>query len=235
MKKLPLFVALDVDTEEKALFVARETSPYVEGFKIGPRLFLKQGPSIISKLKNQGKIFLDLKFFDIPSTMESAVQSAFDIGVDLLTVHAQAGKESLKHLAKREAKLKRKRDFKILAVTVLTSFSQRDLPPLSRTQSLLSHVESLSDMVLKSGLTGLVCSGAEVAHLRHRHPEAYLLTPGIRLTPHPHSMQDQKRVFTPKQAIKAGSNALVIGRPVYESKDPAGVCDRLKKELTPLL
>ena len=233
MKKLPIFVALDVDKEEKALFVARETAPHVEGFKIGPRLFLKYGPSIISKLKIKGKVFLDLKFFDIPSTMESAVQSAFDIGVDVLTVHAQVGEESLKNLAKWEAKLKRKRDFKILAVTVLTSFSQRNLAPLSRTQSLLSHIESLSDMVMKSGLKGLVCSGEEVAHLRNRHPEAYLLTPGIRFSSSP--TQDQKRVFTPKRAIKAGSSALVIGRPIYESKDPSGVCTQLQKSLTPLL
>ena len=233
MKKLPIYVALDVDEEEKALFIAKETAPYVEGFKLGPRLLLKQGPSIISKLKKRGKVFLDLKFFDIPSTMESAVQSAFNQEVSLVTVHAQAGAESLKHLAKWETKLKRKRDFKILAVTVLTSFSQRDLPSLSRTYSLLSHIENLSDMVMKSGLSGLVCSGKEVAHLRKRHPEAYLLTPGIRFTSH--STQDQKRVLTPEKAIKNGANALVIGRPIYESKDPAGICAQLQKNLTPLL
>ena len=233
MKKLPIYVALDVDEEEKALLIAKETSPYVAGFKIGPRLLLKQGTSIISKLKNLGKVFLDLKFFDIPSTMESAVLAAFDLRVNLITVHAQAGEESLKHLAKLETQLKRKRDFRILAVTVLTSFSQRDLPPLSRTQSLLSHIESLSDMVIKSGLSGLVCSGKEVAHLRKRHPKAYLLTPGIRFSSSP--TQDQKRVFTPEQALKAGSNALVMGRPIYESKEPAEVCAQLQKTLTPLL
>ena len=229
MKKLPVYIALDLDEEEKALFVARETSPYVEGFKVGPRLGLKDGSSIISKLKSYGKVFLDFKFFDIPSTMVSSVQAAFNLGVDLVTVHSQAGEESLKRLAELEAQLKRKREFRILAVTVLTSFSQRSLPLLAQTQSLFSHVESLSDLVIKSGLSGLVCSGNEVAHLRKRHPDAYLLTPGIRFTLD--SMQDQKRVFTPQKAIKSGASALVIGRPIYESTDPAGVCTQLQKEL----
>jgi len=229
MKKPPVYVALDVDEEKRALLIAGKTCPYVEGFKIGPRLYLKYGPAIISKLKPYGKIFLDFKFFDIPSTMMFSVRTAFHLGVDMLTVHAQAGEESLKRLADLETRLKLKRDFRILAVTVLTSFSYRSLPPLMRTQSLFSHAESLSDLVVKSGLSGLVCSGDEVAHLRKRHPHSYLLTPGIRFILN--RTQDQKRVLTPRRAVQEGASALVIGRPIYESADPAGICMQLQKEL----
>lgn len=230
MKKLPIYVALDLDTEEEALLIARKTAPYVKGFKIGPRLCLRKGFSFISKLKPYGEIFLDCKFFDIPSTMLASVQKAFDLGVDMLTVHALAGEESLKKMAKLETRLNKERDFRILAVTILTSFTQRSLPPMMQPQSLYTHVESLSDMVMKSGLTGLVCSGGELAHLRKRHSKAYLLIPGIRFTSS--SLQDQKRVFTPQKAIQEGASALVIGRPIYQSKDPVKVCAQLQKELT---
>ena len=233
MKKLPVYIALDLDEEETVLSLAREISPYVEGFKIGPRVGLKNGSSLISNLKSYGKVFLDFKFFDIPSTMLSSVQTAFDLEVDLLTVHALAGEESLKQLAELETRLKRQRDFRILAVTIITSFSNGNLPPLMQTQSLFSHVESLSDLAIRSGLSGLVCSGNEVAHLRKRYPDAYLLTPGIRF--HLDSAQDQKRVFTPQKAIEAGASALVIGRSIYGAVDPVGACVQLQRELTPFL
>ena len=233
MKKLPVYVALDLDTEEQALLIAKEIAPYVEGFKVGPRLCLRNGASFLSKLKSYGKVFLDCKFFDIPSTMLSSVQTAFDLGVDMLTVHALAGEESLKKLAKLENDLRIERDFRILAVTVLTSFAQRSLPPMMQPQSLYSHVESLSNIVMKSGLTGLVCSGGELISLRKRYSKAYLLTPGIRFASSP--TQDQKRVFTPQKAIQDGASALVIGRPIYQSKDPVGVCARLQKELAAFL
>lgn len=229
MKKLPVYVALDLDTEEQALLIAKEIAPYVEGFKVGPRLCLRNGSSFLSKLKSYGKVFLDCKFFDIPSTMLSSVQTAFDLGVNMLTVHALAGEESLKKLAKLENELRIERDFRILAVTVLTSFTQRSLPPMMQPQSLYSHVESLSNIVMKSGLTGLVCSGSELISLRKRYPKAYLLTPGIRFASSP--TQDQKRVFTPQKAIQEGASALVIGRPIYQSADPVEVCAQLQKEL----
>ena len=180
MKKLPLYVALDVDNGKKAQQLAEKTAPYVEGFKIGPRLLLKTGPSLINQLKPYGKVFLDLKFFDIPSTMVSATQSAFSAGADMVTIHAGAGEPALKCLAKLSAQLNAKRPFRILAVTVLTSFERQHLPPLAKIYSLKAHVESLTHTVIKSGLNGLVCSSHEVATLRQKYPSAYILTPGIR-------------------------------------------------------
>ena len=231
MKKLPLYVALDVDDVSKAKYLAQQTAPYIEGFKIGPRLLLKAGPSFINQLKPYGKVFLDLKFFDIPSTMLSAVKGAFEQGADMVTIHAKSGEVSLKLLAKLEKHLNHKRPFRILAVTMLTSFQQEDLPPLDKPYSIPTHVESLSNMVIKSGLKGLVCSGHEVKTLRKKHPTAYLLTPGLRRQEGPQS-QDQKRVVTPQSALLAGANALVMGRPIYQAKNPASFCAQLQKELS---
>ena len=252
MKKLPLYVALDMDDKKQAFSLAQKIAPYVTGFKIGPRFLIRYGPSLINQLKIYGKVFLDLKFFDIPSTMLSAVKSAFDQGADMVTIHAGAGESALKHLADLEIRLNTKRPFRILAVTVLTSFERKTLPPLVRVYTVSAHVKSLSDMVIKSGLKGLVCSGHEVKHLRQKYPSAYLLTPGVRMglciesktnshvrgpgsllsTPSHH---DQKRVISPRQALQAGANALVMGRPIYQSKDPLGVSVHLQKELADLL
>jgi len=229
-EKLPIYVALDLDDKDKALLIAKKVSPYVEGFKIGPRLYLKEGQSMINQLKPYGKIFLDFKFFDIPSTMVSAVKTAFDLGVDMLTVHVAAGKESLRQIADIETHLNSKREFKVLAVTMLTSFSRSTLPPLMQPYSMASHVESLSDMAVKSGLSGLVCSGEDLKFLKKRHQSTYLITPGIRFLLS--KKQDQKRVFTPRKAIEAGANGLVIGRPIYQSKDPVKVCLKLIKEFS---
>ena len=142
MKTLPVYVALDVDSEEQALAVAQQTAPYVLGFKIGPRLVLKKSSLFIKKLKDLNKkIFLDCKFFDIPSTMLASIQAAFDEGVDMLTVHAQAGEPALKKISQLEMKLKGQRDFRILAVTVLTSFSQKTLPASNACFSISRQVE----------------------------------------------------------------------------------------------
>ena len=227
---LPLYVALDIDGEEQALSLAHQVAPYVEGFKIGPRLLLRSGRSFISKMKVYGKVFLDFKFFDIPSSVRASVQTAWEQGADLVTVHAQVGEDSLKELADLEYRLKMKRDFRVLAVTVLTSFSQSRLPSFLKPVSIFSQVESLSDLVIRSGLSSLVCSGSEVRHLRQRHKKAYLLTPGIRLKTS-QFVDDQKRVWTPAQVLKAGASAFVMGRPIYNSKDPARVCSHLLDSL----
>ena len=234
MNTLPVYVALDVDIEERALAIARQTAPYVKGFKIGPRLVLRKSSSFVKKLKDfNKKVFLDCKFFDIPSTMLASVQSAFDDGVDMVTVHAQAGETALKQLSQLEIKLNNQRCFRILAVTVLTSFSQRDLPAVNACFSISRQVEWLSDMAIRSGLSGLVCSGHEVSFLRNRYPHSYLVVPGIRLSNQVHiESSDQNRIITPVQALKAGASVLVIGRPIYESKNPEQVCTQLQKSLS---
>ena len=231
MSRPALYVALDVDDGRRAVQIARAVSPYAEGFKVGPGLFFKEGKGFIGKLKLYGKVFLDFKFFDIPSTMVRAVRAGFYLGADMVTVHAGAGGEALRELSLLEQNLRAKREFRILAVSVLTSFSNRNLPYLQRCYAVKAQVESLAALVMKSGLRGLVCAGGEVQALRKRHPGAYLLVPGVRFKAG--AAGDQKRVFTLKALAGAGADAFVMGRPIYQAKDPAQVCAQLVQHLAP--
>ncbi len=217
--KNPLFLALDVDDLERANELVKQTRAFVGGFKIGPRAIMRFGPDWVKALAQQAPLFIDQKYFDIPSTMISSVRASFDLGARYCTVHAQSGAQALRELAELEAELQSRRSFKILAVTVLTSMTPHDLPKYSQAVSLPDQVLALADLVLSCGLSGLVCSANEVEQLRARHPESFLLTPGIRMSQE--STQDQKRVASPRIALKAGSSALVVGRPIVDASDPA--------------
>ena len=222
MKKPPVFIALDLNSEGQVLSLVEKTYLYVRGYKIGPRLFLKYGNSLLEKVKSYGDIFLDFKFFDIPSSTEEAVRSAYDTGASYTTVHASVGEETLKRLAILEKELNQTRPFSILCVTVLSSES-------GPQDVLQKKVESLADLVLSCGLKGLVCSPMEVKKLRAKYPEAFLVTPGIRFETD--SYNDQKRVMTPQQAFENGSSLLVVGRSVIHAEDPLAICRKLAESL----
>jgi orotidine-5'-phosphate decarboxylase len=176
-----------------------------------------------------GPVFVDNKYLDIPSTMEGAIRATFDSGATLATVHCWAGGEALSQLAKLEAECNRKRPFKILAVTILTSFSSETLPSGLVEQPIDKHVEGLATLALRSGITGLVCSPQEVARLRSLSKEAFLVTPGVRLPTD--DKGDQKRVETPAEAMRLGASALVIGRPIIEAKDPVAAAENILASL----
>lgn len=216
--KNPLIFALDVDSEDEAMKKLKPVIDLVGGVKLGPRLVYRYGSSLVSKIAEQVPVFVDNKYFDIPSTMKSAVQTTFDAGATLVTVHAMAGSEALKELAKLEVELNRIRPFKILAVTILTSWEKSSLPENFHSWSIENHVKSLSQLVYQSGIRGLVCSGHELDLISQK--DFFKVVPGIRLSSDSSEAQDQKRVMTPKQAIKAGAQALVVGRPILESSDP---------------
>ena len=215
----PLFVALDVDDDQVALALIKECRAFVGGFKVGPRLALRYGQPFLKEVSRHGSLFLDCKFFDIPSTMEAAVRAAFAAGASFCTVHAQAGGEALKFLAALEAALCQQRPFRILAVTVLTSFRPETLPPIVAQIPIAEQTRVLAELALRSGLTGLVCSPEEVESLRRLFPEAYLVTPGVRLSHEDRG--DQKRVADPLTALRRGASALVVGRPICDSLEPA--------------
>ena len=223
MKKLPLFVALDVEGRYKALELARQTKDYVQGVKIGPRLFLSCGPSLIEEIRALGgalKIFLDFKFFDIPSSTLSAVRSCFQAGADFATVHGIVGDESLKLLSQFEKSVQGERAFRILFVTLLSSEERRN--------DTAKRALSVADRVWRAGLKGLVCSPWEAKALRRKYKEAFLVTPGIRLKGE--DQGDQKRVMRPLEALREGSSALVIGRSLTKAKNPAQTIKSLYKE-----
>ena len=218
--KNPLILALDVDTEGDARKVLDHVGDLVGGIKLGPRLVYRYGAAFVSEISEIAPVFVDNKYFDIPSTMVAAVRASFDAGATLVTVHALSGKEALLELFKLETELNRIRPFKILAVTVLTSWSQQSLAPNFHSWSIENHVRSLTQEVYSSGLRGIVCSGHELEYLNYAG--LFKVTPGIRLSSEQTavSSEDQKRVMTPKQAMNAGASALVVGRPILQAHNP---------------
>lgn len=225
----PLIFALDVDEEKVALNLVEQTADLVGGMKIGPRLMLRYGPSFVKAVAKRAPVFLDMKFFDIPSTMVSAVRSAFDIGATLVTVHAQAGIEALTQLAKLEEEYQKTAPVRVLSVTMLTSFEQRTLPLVLKNQSIDQHVDELVKLVTQAGLTGVVCSPHELETLR-KYKDLYLVTPGIRVVTKPG--EDQKRVMGPQEALGAGATAIVVGRPILEASSPRWAAQEILKQIT---
>ena len=214
--KNPLCIALDVDTDVRALELFDQLKGLAGGFKLGPRLIHRYGQALVQKMAKESPIFVDCKFFDIPSTMEAAVRATFDSGASLCTVHALAGAEALRGLAHLEKELNQKRPFRILAVTILTSWSEKSFPSNFKRQGLPKHVKDLAELVRDAGLHSVVCSPEEIDLLKDLG--LYLLTPGIRLPSD--SKSDQKRVMGPKEAMEKGASALVVGRPIIESSNP---------------
>lgn len=211
-----LIVALDVDTRERALKLATDLGDIVGGFKLGPRLCLRYGMDLVKEIAKHGPVFMDNKHFDIPSTMEAAVRASFEAGASLVTVHALSGMEALTLMGKVEKELNQTRPFRILAVTVLTSWDEKSLPSNMKSQPVADHVVEMAKQVHQAGVSGLVCSAHELTLLKDI--PLYKVTPGIRFELQ--ASQDQKRTMTPTEALKAGASALVVGRPIVEAKNP---------------
>jgi len=224
--KNPLIIALDVDLKEKALQLATDLSPYAGAFKLGPRLIHRYGEEIVKKIASYAPVFVDCKFFDIPSTMESSVQAAFDSGASLVTIHALSGAEAMKKISILEQKLNQLRPFKVLCVTILTSWDQQSLPPIIKEEEISRHVVSLADLARKSGLSGLVCSAEELDLLKDKGH--FIVVPGIRID----SLgDDQKRIMPPELAMKKGASALVVGRPIITAANPKLAAEEFLKRI----
>jgi len=209
---------------EQALALAAGL-PQLRWVKVGLELFVAAGPPVVQRLRQQGlRVFLDLKFHDIPATMAGACRSAARLGAELITVHACAGSEALAAAlaaAQESAAAAGLPAPTLLAVTVLTSWEPaRFAGELAIAEPVAGYVPRLARLAADAGIGGCVCSPLEVAALRAAHPEPFaLVTPGIR--PAGAARGDQQRVLTPAQAIAAGSSQLVIGRPITAAPDPA--------------
>jgi orotidine-5'-phosphate decarboxylase len=230
-----IIVPLDVPTEEKALALV-EQLPQVRWWKVGLELFVGSGPNILQTLKDrQKRIFLDLKFHDIPNTMAGACRQAAGYGVDLITVHATAGRNALKaaNVAAGEGSEEAGcPPAKLIAVTLLTSLTSQDLAfDLKIPLELPEYALTMALLAQETGLAGAVCSPQEVEQLRQTCGDDFLLVcPGVR--PNWAEAGDQKRAMTPTDAIKAGADYLVIGRPITASPDPVAAWERICDELT---
>ncbi|MES2855551.1 MAG: orotidine-5'-phosphate decarboxylase [Bdellovibrionota bacterium] len=221
----PIIVALDVDSSDECLRLAKALKNKAGAFKIGPRLCMRYGSSLVTELSKFGPVFVDNKYLDIPNTMEHAVRATFESGATFTTIHTWAGLEALKRLGAVEKELAAKRPFRLLAVTILTSFTSETLPPGFESESVTNAVTDLSKLAIGCGLRGIVCSPHEVGIVRNISDEAFIVTPGVRLDTE--SNADQKRVLTPAAAIAAGSSALVIGRPIVDAKDPVEAMEKI--------
>lgn len=215
----PLIIALDFPDMKSALELARCLSPQLCRIKVGKELFTRAGPAVVEALQHLGfEVFLDLKFHDIPNTVASACKAAADLGVWMINVHAMGGRRMLE--AAREAVDGSAGKPLLIAVSVLTSMSDRDLKEVGFSLSAGDLVMLLTDLAQASGLDGMVCSAREAKIIKDRFGEdVCLVTPGIRPSFYKTS-DDQRRVLTPAEALAEGSDYLVIGRPVTAADDP---------------
>lgn len=226
-----LALALDLPLPE-AEELYRRVAPYFGVAKVGLSLFVEHGPAAVERLRRLGaRIFLDLKLHDIPNTVELAARHAVQIGASYLTVHAQGGSAMLRAArAGADVGTTDAAAPKVLAVTVLTSLASGDLKATGHDRSPAALTEQLARLALECGLTGVVCSPEEVGQLRRSLGRpAFLCTPGIRASGA--DLGDQQRTATAKEAIQAGADLLVVGRPVYAAADPLEAAQVLAAEV----
>jgi orotidine-5'-phosphate decarboxylase len=231
----PIIAALDVPTAEAALALAGQLAPVVGGFKIGSELFTSAGPEVVHRIRAGGNlVFLDLKFHDIPNTVARSVATATRLGVEMLTVHASGGLEMMRaaeEAAQRTAQEGGQEAPLVLGVTVLTSMDSGSLGETGWEANVGRQVERLATLAVRAGLRGLVCSPLEIAALRQVLPRSVqLVTPGIRMGAE--TADDQKRTLSPREAMEAGADWLVIGRPICAADNPRAAAERILESLS---
>lgn len=221
-------LAADVPLEE-AVSLYERLVPYVGWVKVGLSLFVEHGPRAVATFREAGaRVFLDLKLHDIPNTVELAAAKASALGAELLTVHASGGAAMLKAGVRGASQ---GGGCRVLAVTALTSLADADLQAIGWSGSAGAVAEHLASLAAEAGVPGLVCSAREVQAIRARLPALFLCTPGIR--PQGASTQDQARTETPRAAIQAGADLLVVGRPIYTAEDPVAAARAICEEIAP--
>ncbi len=225
-----LIVALDVNSRDSALSLVQTLRPRVQRFKVGLELFTACGPALVREiLEKGGQVFLDLKFHDIPNTVARAAVSAARLGVGMFTIHLSGGPLMARRAAdelEAHCQVYRVQRPKILGVTVLTSLSPADLEELGVGRSLEDQVVALAEMGKAAGLDGVVCSPLEARLIREVCGREFLVvTPGIR--PEGSEPDDQSRTLSPKVALEAGADFLVVGRPIVKADDPLEAAENI--------
>jgi orotidine-5'-phosphate decarboxylase len=231
-----LLVALDVDTAARALQLAEQVRGVAGGLKVGSRLFTMEGPDLVRRLVDSGaRVFLDLKFHDIPNTVAQAVDAAVRTGAWMINVHASGGSAMMQAAARAAADaasaLGRQSPL-IIGVTVLTSMDQAALTAAGVERPLLEHVVGLARMAQAAGLQGVVASPHETAAIRRAcGPEFEIVTPGIRGASAGQDKNDQARTMGPAEAVAAGASYIVVGRPIIAATDPRTAARAIADEL----
>lgn len=231
----PLVVALDVDSAAQALDLAEQLRGLVGMFKIGKQLFTAAGPDIVRRIVGMGEgVFLDLKYHDIPNTVAKAGVEAARLGVKIFNVHALGGTAMMRATAAAVGEFAEREGVPrplILGVTILTSHTQESLHELGITRELPEQVVHLAQLCANAGIDGVVASPQEIAPIRAavHNPSFVILTPGVR--PAGAALNDQARVMTPGEAIRAGASFLVVGRPILATPDPAAAARKILEEI----
>ncbi|EKD50216.1 MAG: hypothetical protein ACD_62C00608G0006 [uncultured bacterium] len=227
--KNKICIALDVDSFDEAKKLVTALKEHVGYFKVGKQLFTRLGPQIVEYIQGQGaKVFLDLKFHDIPNTVRSASRAVADLGVTMFTIHTMGGFEMMR--AAVQGVKDAGKTTKILGVTILTSINQDILrDDLNLKVPLGEQVLHLAKLAQMAGLSGVIASPQELELIRHHtEPDFMIVTPGVR--PQWHQQDDQQRTMTPRSAIHNGASVIVIGRPVTKAADPKhAICEILKE------
>jgi orotidine-5'-phosphate decarboxylase len=230
----PLLIALDVSSKKRALDLADILRDVAGGFKIGSRLFTAEGPSIVDTLVARGdKIFLDLKFHDIPNTVAAAVTAASALGVWMLTVHTQGGIDMMR--AAKEAALSGPATPLVVGITVLTSLDHDALQTIGVSRQIPDQVTRLASLAQKAEIDGVVASPREVKAIRETCGADFkIVTPGIRSGLETASLvhDDQIRTASATDAVQDGADYIVVGRPIIEAPDPIEAAQRISAELT---
>lgn len=222
-----LILALDLPDRAAASQLLSQVRGEVRWIKIGLQMFTAYGPGWVDEVAKQGfSIFLDLKLHDIPNTVARAVDSLSPLPIGMLTLHTSGGREMM-----AAAQAKARPDLLLLGVTVLTSMDDAGLAEIGVGGRAEAQVERLAKLAASAGLRGLVCSPHEVAAIRRFDPSVKLVTPGIRLADAGKGGDDQKRIMTPEKAAQAGSNYIVVGRPILEAKEPAAAARSIQAAL----
>jgi len=219
MNDLPkIFIAIDQNDIIKAKTIIERLPPKICGIKVGKELFTSCGPYIIDWIQSKGfKVFLDLKYHDIPNTVEKACFAASKMGVSILNIHALGGKQMM--LAAREGVDKAQNDSYLIAVTLLTSMDKKSLNEIGITVPINEQILNLASIASEAKLDGIVCSAKDIEQIKESLPKDFLyVTPGIRLKDDP--TDDQKRIATPSDAMRMGSKILIIGRTITQSENP---------------
>jgi len=231
-----LLIALDVPTGGEALQLADALRGSVGGFKIGNQLFTAEGPVIVRTLAAKGdRVFLDLKFHDIPNTVASAVAAATSLGAWMINVHASGGSTMMQaaaEAARRTASAEGRPAPRLIAVTVLTSLNATALSQAGVNSPVIEQVTRLARLAQQAGLDGVVASPQETSVIRALFgPDFSIVTPGIRGGAAAASKNDQERTMTASEAIAAGASYIVVGRPVVAAPDPREAAEKIAKEI----
>jgi len=228
-----LIVALDVDDLAHARNLVRTLAPYVGMFKIGHQLFSTYGPDAVRMVhEERGSVFLDLKYHDIPNTVKRGVEAAAGLHVAMVNVHASGGKAMMAEAAAAVRRVEATGAVKpiVLGVTILTSLSDDDLVEIGIQGPVTERVKQLALLAHAAGLDGVVASPREIDCLRSALPRDFIIvTPGVR--PAVSEKDDQKRTMTPAEAVRAGADFIVVGRPIIAAPDPAAAAQEMVKEL----